>query len=303
MSYFLSRPFLQFKSVYRSGSIKEAANLLGLTQPAITRGIAALEAQLDIKLFERTGHQLVATDAANILYRRSVEMDENLRHLDLELSDLQKKRRGVLRIGVGPIWSRHKIPEILARFQSEFPTIRLEVTTAIAAALMDEFNSKRLDIVVGELTGVDLEPGTKRFPLYSTERSFWVRKDHPLLCNSDIKLKNLIDFPFIGHSQDKGLRDKIAKQFADEKLTMPDVAIEASSLELIMSVLSKTDMIAVLADVMSPEAKLHGLRQLPVPLLELRLSAEVIYHSELEALAPVKKFLNYLDESSTVLMS
>lgn len=296
MSYFLSRPFSQFKAVYETGSVKKAANSLGLTQPAITRGIAALQAQLGISLFERTGHRLIATDAADILYRHSLAMDESLRHLDLELSGRQKIRHGVLRIGVGPIWSRHHIPEILARFQSEFPTIRLEVTTAIAVGLIDEFKSKRLDIFVGELTGIDLDRGTKRLALYSTERSFWVSKNHPLVGKRDIKLPDLVGYPFIGHSHDKGLRDKTAKQFSQEGLAAPDVAIEASSLELIMSVLAKTQMIAVLADVMAPEAALHDLAQLSVPLGGLRLSAEAIYHAELEAIEPVQKFLNYLEE-------
>lgn len=296
MSYFLSRPFSQFKAVYETGSVNEAASSLGLTQPAITRGIAALQAQLGIRLFERTGHRLIATDAADILYRHSLSMDESLRHLDLELSGMQKKRNGVLRIGVGPIWSRYHIPEILARFQSEFPTIRLKVTTAIAVGLIAEFKSKRLDIFVGELTGVDLDRGTKRLPLYSTERSFWVSGDHPLNHHPNIKLQDLIDYAFIGHSHDKGLRDKIAKQFSREGLTIPEVAIEASSLELIMSVLAKTEMIAVLADVMAPEAALHELKQLSLPLKGLKLSAEAIYHAELEAFVPVQKFLNYLEQ-------
>ena len=118
-----------FRAVAQYASFTKAAEELHLSQPAVSKHIRLLEAELGVTLFRRLGNRVELTDAGHIVrdyaQRVAVLTEEVQRVLD-ELRGLQ---RGHLRIGASSTPGLYILPEVLAKFQEEHP--RIETTLAI----------------------------------------------------------------------------------------------------------------------------------------------------------------------------
>ncbi|WP_226783312.1 LysR family transcriptional regulator [Oceaniglobus trochenteri] len=290
----LSRPFAQFCVVCEARSVKEAADRIGVTQAAVSRGIKTLEHQLGVELFFRDGYRLEPTEAGRALKAFAMRTQDDIRRLELEMATIDASRRGLLKLGIGPIWSRKPLPQILARLRAEFPTIRLEVTTAIAPLLIEDFRAGKLDLIIGEIGDFNAESGMHLLPLWRTERAAWVHSSHVLASRMEIKLQDLGAYDWIGHEHDNTLKHLVAKRFERAHIEPPNVAMEATSLEFILGVLAQGQMIAVLTDAMEGAAENYGLVRLPFAFDDLSLTASVLYHTNLVRLGPIRRLLQLL---------
>jgi DNA-binding transcriptional LysR family regulator len=89
-------------AVARSGSILKAASEIGLTQPALSKSIAGLEATFGVRLFDRNNRGVSVTPQGEILLRRAAGVFEELRQAVDELQSLADAARGELRLGGTP---------------------------------------------------------------------------------------------------------------------------------------------------------------------------------------------------------
>lgn len=114
--------------VMAAGSVSLAARKLYLSQPAVTKQIRALEAELEIALFERTGRRMVPTPAARALLPRIEELVRGM-------EDIRGTFRtsgatgvsGVALIGSGPVFSQAVIPKVAAACRRKYPDMQLVI--------------------------------------------------------------------------------------------------------------------------------------------------------------------------------
>jgi len=116
-----------FVAVAESRSFSLAAERLHLTQPAVSKRIQALEANLDTRLLDRIGRQIVLTEAGRELLPRA-------RHILLELKDSRRAIAnlaghvtGVLRIGTSHHIGLHHLPPVLRSFVTRYPDVDLDL--------------------------------------------------------------------------------------------------------------------------------------------------------------------------------
>ena len=116
-----------FQATAEEGSLSAAARRLGLTQPTLSRQIAALEDRLALMLFERNGRKLQLTEAGRHLLPHVTEMREAANRLSLSASGQRSGLKGLVRITASEVSSAYILPPILRSLRLRAPQIVAEV--------------------------------------------------------------------------------------------------------------------------------------------------------------------------------
>lgn len=121
-----------FLAVLDAGSLMAAARQVGAQQPTLSRQIAALEAQLKVPLFERTGRGLRPTAAALAMAEAAREMDAGAQRLARAVAGRQQQTTGTVRLSCSQVVACDLLPPVLAALQAEEPGIQLDVVVSNA---------------------------------------------------------------------------------------------------------------------------------------------------------------------------
>lgn len=118
-----------FEAVARLGSFTQAANQLGVTPPAVSQNIQALETRLGVRLFNRTSRSVRLSDEGKIFYRRVAPA---MSQIDVAADDLRTLRgqpSGLLRITLPQLAVSLLVMPYLEEFQARYPEVQLELFT------------------------------------------------------------------------------------------------------------------------------------------------------------------------------
>ncbi|MGY2290949.1 LysR family transcriptional regulator [Pseudomonas sp. SDO528_S397] len=116
-------------AVVDSGSFVKAAEALDMTQSGVSRAIARLEAQLGIRLFDRTTRSVTLTDEGRRLYEGAMPLLTGLEELASAASGSATAVRGRLRVNVDPYFSRLILAPALGDFMASYPEVSLDLVT------------------------------------------------------------------------------------------------------------------------------------------------------------------------------
>lgn len=134
--------------VARQGSFSAAAAALGYTQPAISRQIALLEAEMGAMLVRRIPQGVVLTDAGRVLVARGEVILAQLNDLQGEIGALAGLEGGRLRFASFSSACASIVPVAIARFRERHPGVELNVTMADAVDSIPQLRGGELDIVL-----------------------------------------------------------------------------------------------------------------------------------------------------------
>ncbi|MCT8158821.1 LysR family transcriptional regulator [Pseudoruegeria sp. SHC-113] len=127
------------------GSLSAAARALRMTQPTLGRQVAALEEELGVALFERTGTRLSLTAAGRDLVEHVRLMGEAAAQLSLTASGQSQSLEGDLCITASEFFSAHILPELAVAFRAQHPGIHLEI---LAANEVRDLRRREADIAI-----------------------------------------------------------------------------------------------------------------------------------------------------------
>jgi DNA-binding transcriptional LysR family regulator len=134
-----------FRATAESGSLSAAACRLGLTQPMLSRQVAALERSLGATLCERVGKRLVLTDAGLALVEHADAMAAAADAMTLAAAGRSQDIRGRVTISAGDIVSAYVLPDLVARIRKKAP----QITIVIAASnTISDLPRREADIAI-----------------------------------------------------------------------------------------------------------------------------------------------------------
>lgn len=131
------------------GTYAAAAFELGITQPALTRSIQAIEARYGIALFDRGRSGAVPTHAGEDFLQRARILLEEARALDRSMAEQRDGLSGDVRFGVGPLVASATLPVTLPGIMAEYPALELKVTVNDAATLLQQLAAGRIQFAIG----------------------------------------------------------------------------------------------------------------------------------------------------------
>jgi LysR family nitrogen assimilation transcriptional regulator len=135
-----------FVQVAELGSFSKAASVLDVAQPALSRQVRALEAELKQQLFARNGRGVALTEAGKRLFDHSVGVLQLVAHAREDLGASRDAPVGRVTIGLPPSIARQLTLPLIERFRKEFPAARLAVVEGLSTHVVEWITSGRIDV-------------------------------------------------------------------------------------------------------------------------------------------------------------
>jgi DNA-binding transcriptional LysR family regulator len=186
------------QEVVGTGSVSLAASRLFLSQPAVTKQIRALEDELKVKLFERSGRCIVPTPAVREILPRIERVLHELEQIRGELAETAAGVRGTVQVGSGAVLARTIMPEVVAACRQEHPRMQIVMFEASVPEQAERLRSGELRLCLGPDY---LEDSDLLFePLLSDELVLITSKDHRLARGlRPVSLEQIHNEPIIMH--------------------------------------------------------------------------------------------------------
>src|SRR5882762_7391223 len=186
-----------FVAVAAHGSFNRAAEILHLTQPALSRQVKNLEGELGVPLLVRGQNTMKLTEAGDLFYEEAREV---LARADEAVQRVRGEARSeTLRVGYAPSMTAGIMPAVLEKFQSATPRVRIELADLSSREMNELANEGRLDLVISP--GVSVTRGVPGFQWTELRRLPLVlvmHETHPLAKRKRIPLGRLRELPLIG---------------------------------------------------------------------------------------------------------
>ena len=167
-----------FVAVAEHGGFSAAAGQLHLTQPAVSKRIAALEQSLQARLFDRLGRQVVLTEAGRALLPRARQMLAEAEAARRALQDLGQDIGGRLSLATSHHVGLHRLPALLRHFTALHPRAALDIRFMDSEQAYAQVLQGQVDLAVTTLG--PSEPPLRATPVWNDPLLFAVAPDHPL---------------------------------------------------------------------------------------------------------------------------
>lgn len=195
----------EFIVLAECGSYHEAAELLFIAQPSLSKHIKSLEKELGFELFDRSGKKTVLTEFGQSFLPYARKLDET--HIAFQKDLLTKDEDRSLKVGISPLFSAPDIASILAPIKEIFLNYHISVLQAPEAELIDKLRTGQCDLLLisnhkSKLLGLfdpDLYQVT---PIFHRPLAALLPPNHPLSQQKTLTIAQLVGEPYIGLDKD-----------------------------------------------------------------------------------------------------
>ena len=274
----------------REKSMTKAAEVLFVTQPAVTMQIKALEQFLEVKLLKKKGKVLDLTNAGTLLFEYAARIFEIVEEMEQVFGRYSDLSGGSLIIGTTRSFARHLMPGLLSRFQEQFPGVKISLEVGSSQEVAGDLLKFRYDLgIIGKLS----YGGKLQVVDYTKEEFCLVTSpDHRFAREKSVSLKQLKDEPIIIREEGSGSRYAILSLLRDHDVT-PSVLIEAGSVEFIKEYVMKGRGISFLyVPEIELEVNMGLLRALSIKEGPIFVQTVIAFPRNVELSLPAREFLH-----------
>jgi len=215
-----------FLAVGEEGSVTRGAERAAVSQPAVSRAIADLEASLGERLFDRGPKGVAPTEAGRVLLDYAKRIFALKREAGEALSDLRGLESGRLSIGASTTIGDYLLPPAIARFLARYPSIDLSVEIGNTDAIQAGVLEGRYDV---GFTEGQIDPGRFAVDVLRTdELVVFSAPNHPLARAETVGLIDVAEYPFVMREEGSGTRRIVEDRFREAGI-QPRVACALGS--------------------------------------------------------------------------
>ena len=254
-----------FHAVARLLSFTKAAEVLHMTQPAVTFQIRQLEDQFDTRLFDRTHNRVSLTEAGQIVFEYSEKIFEQYNEMENAIREMTDDISGSLTIGASTTISEYMLPALLGDFKTKNTDVklRLRVSNTEGIVSMVENNVIDLGVVEGPVTNKNLLVEVCR----TDELVVIVPPAHELTSLDKVPVKELMKYPFICREEGSGTREVTVEYLYSQGVDKHAVngCLELGSPEAVKGAVEAGMGVSVVSSAsISKEIKLGSLVSIPL---------------------------------------
>ncbi len=230
-----------FLAVADAGAVTEAAERIGITQPALSRRLQQLEEHLGVELLVRGRNGALLTEMGRLVQGEAQHIVSRYERMHEMVTTHQRLEGGTVRIGGGATAVSFILPEAIAEFQASHPQVRFQMREAGSSEIADDVVAGQLELGVVTLPVRDRELNIT--PLTNDRVVLVARHDHPLAGRRRVRIMDLSDQAFVAFEAGSALRQIIDGKLRDAGVEV-NVVMELRSIPAILRMVLTTGNLA-----------------------------------------------------------
>lgn len=212
-----------FHAVAKQLSFTKAADVLFMTQPAVTFQIKQLEEHFNTRLFDRGHGKISLTPAGDVVLEYAERILALSSEMDVRLSEMTGEIGGSLLVGASSTIAEFMLPRILGEFKSAYPKVRARLVVGNSETIETRVAEHTIDI--GLIESLSHQPNLNCEACCDDELVVVCSPKFPLARFKEVTPAQLLEYPFVSREPGSGTRE-----FTDEYLRQAGVALDKMNL-------------------------------------------------------------------------
>ncbi|WGI23297.1 LysR family transcriptional regulator [Amylibacter sp. IMCC11727] len=283
-------------AIIESGGLSEGAAALNKSQPSVSRTVAALEARLGFRLFEKGKRPLRPTELCLSLAEQGRIIAQAGERAGQAVNQYSGGKSGMARIAGTPIFMDGVIANMIASFQGAFPQVTFQQSYGYLDDLAEQLNAGRIDLAICPVRP-DAVPENLTFkPLLRGRNVIACSPAHPLARKSAFNLEDISTFPWIAPPAGSPLYADLRAALDTIGISDFRVSFTGGSLASILSIIAGSDSLTVLPySVVFMQSHTNLVTTLPVKLEHPERALGLVWHKDRPMRPAVSRFRRYLE--------
>lgn len=234
-----------FQTLANVQHMTRAAEILSISQPALSRSIASLEEEVGLPLFDRQGRSIVLNRYGIMFLGRVNRIMNEMRDGLDDIQQLIDPEQGEITLGFLHTLGTSTVPTIIRAFHEQYPHVTFQFQQNHTHTLLKQLKSGELDLCL--LASIDYEKPIDWIELWRDELFVIVPINHPLANRQSIKLKEIVDESFISMKKGYALRNTTDNIFSEASL-LPNITFEGDEVATVAGFVSAGLGFSILPD-------------------------------------------------------
>ncbi len=230
-----------FLAAVRHGNLTDAAAELGVSQPALSKSIKALERTLGVLLLERGRFGVAPTPAGEALLQHGQVVEAELRSAVGAIEAFKGARSGHILVGCGPTEANRLLPQALLQLGADRPELRVTVLYGLNESLMPSVKLGEIDFALSSVPARATDAALSHESLFTETAVVVARSGHPLSRLRAIPPAQLLTQHWILPRRRELERLAFEDFFTRHGLEPPEAQVETTSTALMKSVVMQSD--------------------------------------------------------------
>ncbi len=283
--------------VGRLRSISRAAEVLHISQPALSKAIREIETALGMALFERQPRGLVPTACGARLLQHCQAIEAELRKAGQDMQSYLSGTVGHAAVGAFLVALPHLLPRAIVRMMATSDDLAVRVVDGSNKQLVPALLSGEIDLIVGRIPDVDRSTRLKREVLYHDPVVLVVGASHPLAGRKRLSFRDLAGFSWVFPAPESVAFGTIMDMFVREGLPRPAQYVESVSFIMIQTLLRETESVATMPrQIVERDAALGLIEVLPLKLPDAHFPVGITTLADREPSYPAQHLIGCLRE-------
>lgn len=207
------RQLQAFRETMVTGTVSGAAEIMGISQPAVSRLIDALEDSLSLTLFDRNSGRLVPTAEARIFYEEVCKAFVSYNHLEVVAKEIKFGRKGSLTISCLPAIGLGFLPAVIAEYAKLRPDVHVRFDIQLSARVEGRVSSQQIDLGLAEFVSESF--GVEREVFLRAPYVLVLPEAHPLAELEELRPSDLANQPMVALAPESVCRRLLEAAFAE----------------------------------------------------------------------------------------
>lgn len=273
-------------TLHRTGSITKTAELLFMSQPALTKRIQTIESELGATLIIRSHQGSAFTPEGERIARKAERVVKAIQNVMDEASAESRGEKGSLRLGIPYSYVRHILPEILARFTEKYPNVNIDIVTMASHDLINCVENGTIDICFARYSA---ENSSLRRFLFSDDRAC-------IICGRPFQIEELENMPYVDFPKNPGSQSAINRWWDEHFEEEPNCCFKVATADACISMVQHGIGFGIILDEKYLEYE-AGLYSMPLAYEDgsvLRRKTYVFFRDEGETNPAMKNFIRLI---------